>query len=239
MQGLGNFPLLVSFAAGILTFVSPCVLPLIPAYLSFITGESIDTLTKERRPLTRTLLHAAFFIFGFTVIFVLLGASASYLGTLAGRYRDVLRWAGGIVVIVLGVHMAGIVRIPLLYRQSRVETGRPAWGYIGSFLVGIAFAVGWTPCVGPILSSILILASAQETVARGMLLLTVYSLGLGIPLLLTALFINWALRFFTAVRRWFRAIEIVSGTVLILLGALLITDSLQRVSGTMLMWLGQ
>ena len=237
MQDLGKFPLLASFAAGILTFVSPCILPLIPAYLSFITGESIDTLTNEHRPLARTLLHAVFFILGFTVIFVLLGASASYLGTLAGRHRDLLRWVGGVLVIILGIHMAGIIRIPFLYRQSRVETGRLAWGYLGSFVVGVAFAVGWTPCVGPILSSILILASAQDTVAQGMLLLAAYSLGLGIPLLLTALFINWALRFFHAVRRWYRAIEITSGAVLVILGLLLITDRLQRVSGMLLMLL--
>jgi cytochrome c-type biogenesis protein len=152
------------------------------------------------------------------------------MGGLIGDKRDYIRWIGGIVVIIFGLHTAGVIHINLLYRHKKLQTGEIDLGYFEPFLVGIAFAVGWTPCVGPILSSILILASTQETVYKGMLLLAVYSFGLGIPFLLTALFIEWALRVFAAVKRFYRAIEIVSGVILVAVGILLITDSFDAIT---------
>lgn len=224
MPDVNGLPLAASFLAGILTFVSPCVLPLIPAYLSFITGASLDELKSEGRTFRRTFLNALFFVLGFSAVFVLLGASASFLGNLLLEKKDVLRWVGGIVVIVFGLHIAGVIRIPLLYSEKRARPGPVRAGYLGAFLVGLAFAAGWTPCVGPILSSILILASTQETVSRGVALLSVYSLGMGIPFLLTALFINGTLRLFSSIKKYYRAIEIASGAILIIVGLLLLTD---------------
>jgi len=238
METLGKFPLIASFIAGIVTFISPCVLPLIPAYVSFITGASIEQLRNERRHPRHALPASIAFILGFTLIFVLLGASATYLGNLINEEKDYIRWIGGIIVIIFGLHLAGVIRIPFLYRQKSFSA-QNVHGHLRPFLIGIVFAVGWTPCVGPILSSILILASAQQTVYRGMLLLTAYSLGLGIPFLLTAFFIHWALGIFAAIKRYYRAIEILSGAVLVVLGVLLITNSFQMISGYVSGWLGQ
>ncbi|MHB9154227.1 MAG: cytochrome c biogenesis CcdA family protein [Endomicrobiales bacterium] len=231
MSNPGEFPLLASFIAGILTFVSPCVLPLIPAYLSFITGASLDELKAGGNPFRHTFFNALFFVLGFSAVFVLLGASASFLGSLLFEKKEFLRYAGGAVVILFGLHVAGVIRIPFLYHEKKMKIGKLHLGHAGPFLIGIAFAVGWTPCVGPILSSLLILASTQETVYRGILLLSVYSLGMGIPFLLTALFINGTLRLFSRVKKYYRFIEVFSGAVLVAVGLLLITDSFKLVSG--------
>ena len=225
-----QWPFMASFLAGIATFVSPCILPLVPVYLSFITGVSLDKLKSGVNPLKSTFLSALFFVLGFSLIFTLLGASATYLGGLLGERRELLRWIGGIVVIIFGLHLAGVTRIKFLYREKRLPLKKMSRGYLGPFLIGLAFAVGWAPCLGPILSSILILASAQETVYRGIMLLTIYSLGLGIPLLVTALFINGALRLFTRVKRFYKGMEIASGVILIMLGILLLTDNLQIIT---------
>lgn len=225
MENLNQFPVIASFAAGILTFVSPCVLPLIPAYISFITGASIDDLKAEKTPLLRTFWNAVFFITGFSLVFILLGASASYLGSYLIEGKNYLRYIGGIIVIIFGIHTTGFFKIKFFYIEKRVQLGKMDISYLSSFFTGIAFAAGWTPCIGPILSSILILASAQATIYKGILLLTLYSLGLGIPFLLTALFINMALGIFAKIRHFYRAIEIVSGLILILVGFLIVTDS--------------
>jgi cytochrome c-type biogenesis protein len=234
METLGKFPAIASFLAGIATFISPCILPLIPAYLTFITGESIDELTHSEGSYKRATADALFFIAGFTLVFVLLGASASYLGSLMSDKRDYLRWAGGILVIVFGLHTAGLLRMNFLYHTRKLAMGRVQWGYLEPFFVGVAFAVGWTPCVGPILSSILILASTQDTVRQGVLLLLVYSLGLGVPFLLTALFVEWALRVFNKIKKYYRQIEIVSGGILVVVGILIITDSFKMITGYLL-----
>lgn len=226
-----HFPIIASFLAGIATFISPCVFPMIPAYISFITGASLADLKGGKVPLRHSLVNAVLFILGFGVVFTLLGLSASYLGNILMRHRDLIRQIGGVIVIVFGLHLTGLLKIKMLYMERRIQLQETPAGFAGSFLIGVAFAVGWTPCVGPILSSILILASAQETVMQGTLLLIVYSLGLGVPFLLTSLFINWALRFFVKVKQYYHAIEIVSGVILISIGLLLLTNSLQRVSG--------
>ena len=230
MNTFNQFPLIASFLAGIFTFISPCVLPLIPVYISFITGTSIDQLRSGATHPKHAFRNALFFVIGFTVIFVLLGASASYVGNLINRDKDYIRWIGGIFVIIFGLHIAGAIRIPLLYHEKHVQLGN-VHGFLKPFIFGIVFAVGWTPCVGPILSSILILASAQETVYRGMLLLAAYSLGLGVPFIVTAVFVHWSLGVFTRIKKYYRAFEIVSGLVLVALGVMLITGSLQMAAG--------
>lgn len=228
MISLSELPFVASLLAGIATFVSPCLLPLIPGYISFITGTS-DQL-KGGTDYRHTFLSAILFVLGFTFVFTLLGASATYLGNLLGEHKTLLRWIGGIMVIILGLHTAGIIRINLLYQERRLQIKSFALGYLGTFLVGAAFALGWTPCVGPLLSSILILASTQETVYKGMALLGTYSFGLGIPFLITALFVNRCLRLFARIKRFYKIIEVTSGIILILVGILLITNSLQALT---------
>ena len=220
-----SFSILASFLAGVATFVSPCVLPLIPAYITFITGTSLEELKNSRQSRFGVFFHALAFVMGFSLVFVALGASASYFGAAIRDYSSIIRWVGGIVIIVFGFHVAGIVRIPLLYHEQRMGMTKLNLGYLGSFLIGVAFAIGWTPCVGPILSSILILASTQETVSTGIILLSAYSIGLGLPFLITALFINTALKTFNRLQQYFKVIEIGAGVLLIVLGVLIITDS--------------
>jgi len=233
-----QFPFFASFVAGIVTFVSPCILPLIPAFISFIAGTSFEDAQNSASSSRAVAMNTVFFVAGFSIVFILMGASASYLGTLVAEYRDIIRLAGGIVVIIFGLHISGIISIPLLYREKRIGMRRISAGYFGSFMLGVAFSIGWTPCVGPILASILILASAQETVYRGMLLLAVYSAGLAIPFLLTALFIERALRMFAQIKKYFKAIEISAGAILILLGILLITNRLEIITGRLMGILG-
>lgn len=217
--------LLIAFGAGILTFISPCVLPLIPAYISYITGLSLDELkTKEKSNLYHIVLNTLFFIIGFTVVFTLLGASATFLGSIISSYMNILRWVGGIIIIIFGLHIAGISPIKFLYTEKSLSLKKKPTGFIGSFLVGLAFAIAWTPCVGPILSSILIYAGTQETVKKGIFLLIAYSLGLGIPLLITSLAINLFLKFFNKIKKYFKLIEIAGGIILIIIGILIITD---------------
>lgn len=217
--------LLIAFGAGILTFISPCVLPLIPAYISYITGLSLDELkTSGKSNLYHIALNTLFFIIGFTIVFTALGASATYLGNVVSSYRDILRYVGGIIIIVFGLHIAGISPIKFLYTEKSLTLKKKPKGFIGSFFVGLAFAIAWTPCVGPILSSILIYAGTQETVKKGVILLVSYSLGLGIPLLITSLAINIFLKFFNKIKKYFRVIEIIGGIILIIIGILIITD---------------
>ncbi|MFH1258930.1 MAG: cytochrome c biogenesis protein CcdA [Elusimicrobiota bacterium] len=231
MIEFAKLPFWASFFAGLATFFSPCVLPLIPVYITFITGASLDQIKSGVKPLRQTFWSAVFFVLGFSLVFILMGASATYLGGLLGQKKELFRWLGGLAIIVLGVHLTGVFRLRFLEREKRLQMGNISFGYLGSFFVGLAFAVGWTPCVGPILASVLILASNQQTVYQGMFLLTLYSLGLGIPLLVTALFINWALRLFSRVRRFYPVIEIGSGLLLILVGGLLITNNLNKLVG--------
>lgn len=225
MQELGNFPVFASFLAGILTFISPCVLPLIPAYITFITGFSLDKL-NENKNAALIFFHSLIFVFGFSFIFVLMGLSATYIGSFFSDNINVLRWIGGIVIIIFGIHLTGLFKISFLYKQlSFTNTAGRKLNYAGVFLIGCAFAVGWTPCVGPILSSILILASTQGKMFNGAVLLASYSFGLGIPFILTALFINKFLSFFNAIKKHYNLIEIITGILLVLIGILIITDS--------------
>ena len=228
-----NISLFAAFTAGLLTFLSPCILPLIPAYLSFISGISVAELRRDTstvRSAAQVFSNALIFVFGFSFVFVSLGASATFIGKFALGELAILRKIAGALVMLFGLHMMGVFRIGFLDREKRYHQTRKPLGLIGSFLVGVAFALGWTPCIGPILATILFLASTKETVSHGIWLLGVYSAGLGVPFLLAALGIERFLHVSTAFKRHFRAIEITSGLLLIAVGILILTDDLTRIT---------
>jgi cytochrome c-type biogenesis protein len=228
-----NVTLLAAFGAGLLSFVSPCVLPLVPGYLSYVSGLSLDELrgAAASRPsgsanasTGRVLLASLAFILGFSVVFVALGATASAAGRFLLERLPVLSRIAGAIIIVFGLHTMGVLRIEWLYRTKQVQTSRKPAGLVGAFLVGAAFAFGWTPCLGPILAGILAVGASRETVGDAVQLLATYSMGLGVPFLLTGLAIN---RFFGAmakIRRHYHTIEIVSGALLVVIGLLIFTN---------------
>jgi len=224
---------LIAFSAGLLSFVSPCVLPLVPSYLTYITGVSFKELTDVKataRLRWVTISHSFLFILGFSTIFILMGASASYLGQLLVRYQYWIMKAGGILIILLGIQFTGVINLPFLQMERRFELRKKPLGYVGSFLVGIVFAAGWTPCIGPILSTILIYAGTSKSFTTGMLLLTIYSMGLGVPFLLSSLAFNSFLSAFEKIKRYMRVITLVSGLFLIAIGILYLTDTFKDIS---------
>lgn len=217
------FPIAVFFA-GIVSFLSPCVLPLVPGYVSLISGASMEELqSKDRKVLNTVLLHSLMFILGFTVVFVMLGAAASGMGQLVREYKKPLSWIAGVVVIIFGLHLTGIFKIKALYADKRLHSIKGGKSPIGAFLVGFAFAFGWTPCLGPYLSLILGFAGNTETVTKGVLLLWVYSLGLAVPFLLTSIAIDRFMVFYGRFQRYLRFWEVGSGVILIAIGALILT----------------
>jgi len=225
--------LVMAFFAGLLTFLSPCVLPLIPAYISFITGVSIDDLVSDRgeksKMIGRIFLEMVLFILGFSLVFVSLGASASYFGKFVLLHLKLLRIIGGILVILFGLYIAGIFNISFFGYERKIHLKMKPTNILGSFIVGIVFALGWTPCAGPILASILTYASTQETVRKGIFLLGSYSLGLGIPFLVSGMAINLFLRGFRKIKKYLRLISVVTGGLLILFGILILTGKFQFV----------
>jgi cytochrome c-type biogenesis protein len=228
-------PLLIAtaLAAGMLSFASPCVLPLVPAYLGFITGRSAEELqVAHGRARLQIITQGLSFVVGLAVIFALLGASASLLGQTLLQNLPVLWKIGGILVVVFGLQMLGILKIPLLYRTARVVELKPnpSSSHLGAFVMGFAFGAGWTPCVGPTLATLLGLASQQSTVGEGVLLLLVYAFGLGIPFLLAGLAINRSLSVMRRVRPHMLSIERLSGVLLIAMGVLLFTEQLTRIT---------
>ena len=221
-----------AFAAGLLSFLSPCVLPLVPPYLCFIGGLSMEEIAEGAQPGAnrRVAVAALSFVLGFMTVFVALGASASVLGQMVADHLDVLSYVAGAIIIVMGLHFLGLLRIPLLYREARFHpTARPA-GLLGAYAVGLAFAFGWTPCVGPVLAAILFLAGSEETVGQGAGLLAAYGLGIGIPFLLAALFAGHFLRFATRFRRHVAGVEKAMGGLLVVTGILFITGSMSTLS---------
>jgi len=223
----------IAFLAGIVSFLSPCVLPLVPGYLSMLSGASIEELKKEASGslLRRVLRNSLAFVAGFTLVFVLLGASATWVGQFLRAHQGTFNLIAGFVVIIFGLHLTGLVKIPLLYREARLDAGSPRRGLGGAFLVGFAFAFGWTPCIGPILAAILTLAAQRETVFQGMFLLGVYSAGLAIPFLLTSLGLSSFLKFYSGFRKHLQAVEVASGVLLIALGTLMAFNKLTIISG--------
>lgn len=216
--------LVAAFGAGFLSFISPCVLPLIPGYISYVSGMSLEDMrTADTGARRRLMIATLLFILGFSIVFMAMGASASAIGALLLQHVRIVQKIAGVIIIILGLHLIGLFRIRFLDRDTRVQTSRKPATPIGAVVVGMAFGFGWTPCIGPILSGILTIAGSKSTIGEGVLLLAVYSAGLGVPFFLTSLAID---RFFAAsakVRRYYRAIEFVSGALLILLGVLMVT----------------
>lgn len=215
----------LAFLAGLVSFLSPCVLPIVPSYVSFITGMTLDELQHDPRGEARrqAAIHAGLFILGFSALFIALGASATALGTVLRRALPLLQQIGGVVIAGFGLYMLGWLRIPALLRDRRIQLAAKPAGKIGTVLAGIAFGAGWTPCVGPVLGSILLFASLEDTMARGMVLLASYSVGLGIPFFLAAVGLHWFLSGSRLMRRWLRPIELATGAFLVVLGVLLFT----------------
>lgn len=228
-QGLSLAGLLIALGWGIVSFVSPCILPLIPSYVSYITGISYDELVDRvarRRNIALTLRHALMFVLGFTIIFVLLGATASLVGQVLTEYLGAIRTVGGALMVILGLFVTGLVKIPFLDRDAKLHLKNRPTGYIGTFIVGIIFAAGWTPCTGPFLGAALLQAAQAETLGTGMALLTFYSLGIGVPFILSAVAISAFLSTFSRLKNHLKTIRVVSGVILMIMGLLLITDKL-------------
>ncbi len=221
--------LLAAFAAGFLSFVSPCVLPLIPGYISFVSGVSLEEMRSDTAGASsraQVFLTSAVFVLGFSLVFIALGASATAIGKFVVAKQPLLIKIAGVILILFGLHTMGVFRFGFLDQEKRVHAQRKPAGPLGALLIGIAFAFGWTPCIGPILGGILAIAGSKNTIHEGVILLAIYSLGLGIPFLLTSLAIN---QFFGAakkIRRYYHAIEVTSGALLIAIGVLIITGQL-------------
>ncbi len=220
MQDSATLGVVIAFTAGILSFLSPCVLPLVPSYVTFVTGLSLEDVSRSRRV---ALIHSLLFVCGFTAIFVALGAGATALGVLLGAYRDLIARVGGVLLIVFGLILLEVIRIPALARDRRIYLADKPVGYLGSILVGIAFGAGWTPCIGPVLGGILSMASATASVGRGVGLLLAYSAGLAIPFILASLAIERFLSLFVRMRSSLAWISRISGVLLIVVGVLLVS----------------
>lgn len=230
---MSSIPLpIAAFAAGVLSFLSPCVLPLVPGYVSLISGTTVDGMQEPQHGLMRrVMLSSVMFILGFSIVFIALGAVATTLGQVTRQYYPLLTRVAGVVIIIFGLHLTGIFKIKALYADKRmhsVKGGSTPWG---AFVVGFAFAFGWTPCIGPILATILAFAAAEDTVMKGTLLLAVYSLGLAVPFLLTSVGIDRFLTFYSRFRRHLHTIEVVSGVLLIAIGLLIVTRHFTMLSG--------
>lgn len=233
-------PFLTALLAGAISFLSPCVLPLVPPYLCYMAGVSLDTLTGENSELDnaainaarrKAILHSLVFVLGFSLVFTALGAGASTIGQLLRAHMDTLAIIAGIVIILMGLHFLGVFKIGLLYREARFNTSKA--GFAGSLLMGIAFAFGWTPCIGPVLGVILAMASSSTSALEGAGLLAVYSAGLGIPFLLAALFVGPFMQFLTRFKKHLGTMEKITGVLLVLTGVLFLTGGMQ----TMAFWL--
>jgi len=223
-----------AFGAGILSFLSPCVLPLVPPYLCFLGGVSLEQLSDDDASdpavMRGVMLSALVFVLGFSTIFVGLGATASTFGQFIGDYLDVLAQAAGAVIIVLGLHFMGVFKIPILYREARFHAERRPAGLIGPYIIGLAFAFGWTPCVGPVLAAILMVAGSDASVSYGSSLLAVYSAGLGIPFLLAAVAMKPFLGFMNRFKKHMKTVERVIGGLLVGTGILFLTGSMSDIA---------
>jgi cytochrome c-type biogenesis protein len=218
----------VAFAAGLLSFLSPCVLPLVPSYIGFLTGMTLQEMSGRRRV---ALLHALLFVAGFSLVFILLGASATALGRALNYYQIWLQRIGGLLIIAFGLVCLGVIKVDLLTQERRVHIEQKPVGYLGSALVGMAFAAGWTPCIGPVLGAILGLAATSTDLTRGMLLLAVYSAGLAVPFLIAAVAVESFLGWFQRFRRFLPWVMRVSGVLLVIVGLLLVTGEFTRLAG--------
>ncbi len=243
LQQASDITYWIAFTAGILSFASPCVLPLIPSYLTYITGLSFSQLDDEHpnaKVRLTVLLHSLCFILGFSFVFILLGAIAGIASSSIQIYlREGMEWVekiGGLLIFLFGIHMTGLFHFGLLLGEKRVQLHKKPSGFIGTFVVGLAFAAGWTPCIGPILASILMVAASSGQVGEGVGLLTVYSLGLGVPFLLSGLLFHQFLSAFKRFRKHIRLIEIGTGVMLIVVGIMLMFNLLGRLTNLLYQW---
>ena len=232
MSGTENISLLVCFSAGFLSFISPCILPLIPSYLAFISGVSIEELTQGNFKSARlgVILNSVLFILGFSLVFIAFGASATFIGKILLQNKRIIEIIGGIIIIILGIHFTGLIRFKFLEREKTIHLTKKPLGYLGSFLVGTAFAAGWTPCVGPILASILTLAASTQNVMKGIIMLSFYSLGLGIPFFIAGLLIHKFFVYFKTIRKHFKVITVIGGIFLILIGIMLLSGAFSLIN---------
>jgi cytochrome c-type biogenesis protein len=233
--------LVVAFTAGLLSFLSPCVLPLIPSYATFITGMSLDELTGSEQTHRRraVLLHGGLFVLGFSLVFILFGASATFLGSMLRFYSDWVGRVGGVILVLFGLYLLGLLRLPGAGREWRVHLADKPVGYLGTVMVGVAFGAGWTPCIGPVLGGILTLAATTGSVGQGMGLLAVYSLGLAVPFLLATLLLDRFLAGFSRFRHLLPWVSRASGVLLVIMGGLLITGSFTVLSSMLMQWTPQ
>lgn len=225
-----------AFGAGVLSFLSPCVLPLVPGYLSFVSGVNFaaaraDGGAQVAHNRTTVMVNSLAFVLGFSTVFIVLGASATFIGAFLLAYQQILAKAAGVLLILFGIHMTGLVPIKALYQEKRFHVVNKPLGLIGAYVVGCAFAFGWTPCIGPILAGILTVAGSQDSVGQGILLLAAYSAGLGVPFLLAALGISQFFTFFDKFKHHLRKVEIASGLLLVAVGVLIFSDKLSAMAG--------
>jgi len=228
-----NLTFVMAVGAGMLSFLSPCVLPLFPSYISFITGVSLGNVREFRATSEQQrviVINSIFFIVGFTGVFMAMGAAFGLAGQALLLYRTMIQRIGGLLIIFFGLILMDVIRIPFLMRYFTPQLNRPAAGHAGAFLVGVSLAVGWTPCVGPILGSILSMAAIESSLSRGALLLFAYSLGLALPFFLSAVALRWFLGFFNAFKTYLPWVQRVTGVILILAGLLLLTDQMGRLN---------
>ncbi len=234
MDSFNQVSLLAAFSAGFLSFVSPCVLPLVPSYLSYITGLTVEELAdvQERVRFRKAIMvNALLFIAGFSSVFIAFGASASFIGQLLYEYQDIIRKVGGVLIAIFGLYLMGILKLPFLMMERKLfHFEKRPLGYIGSFLVGTAFAAGWTPCVGPVLGGILAYASTKDSMQDGIVLLTSYSAGLGLPFFLTAFGVDKFLTHFKSLRRYLGGVSLVSGVLMVAIGVMLYANSVTMIT---------
>jgi cytochrome c-type biogenesis protein len=236
---LESVGILIALASGFISFISPCVLPIVPGYVSFISGVSFEEMQNaENRAAIRkrTAFTSAMFVLGFSIVFIALGASATFVGQFLQQQLALISKIAGAIIIVLGLHMIGVFKIPFLNYEKRFTTAARPLGAAGAVVVGMAFAFGWTPCIGPILASILAIASQQDSVWKGMLLLSAYSLGLGIPFIITGLSITVFYNAFNRFKKHLHTVEVVGGVLLVVIGILIMTNYLTLISAALAEW---
>lgn len=234
-----NVTLIAAFLAGVISFLSPCVLPLVPAYISYITGLSVDELragVREGEASRRLLLNSLSLIAGFSLVFIAMGATATFIGQLLTANLALISKIAGVVLVIFGLHLMGVFQIRFLNYEKRLQLQTKPVTFLGSFLVGVAFAAGWSPCIGPILGAILAIAASKESVAQGVGLLSIYSLGLAIPFFLTAVATNALLRVFKQVKQHFRTVEIISGVFLVSVGVMMFFNVFAYLSSYINQW---
>ncbi len=228
----------MAFVAGLISFLSPCVLPLVPGYISFISGVSLEQIKDSddsksiwQKEKHLVILSSAFFITGFSIVFILLGATATWLGAFLSAKISVLTKISGLVLIFFGLIKTGLIRLSFFLKEARFNIGDRKYGFAGALLIGAAFGFGWTPCIGPILGGILAYAGTLEKVNQGILLLSIYSLGMGMPFLLTAIAVNKFFTFFEGIKKYLGILEITSGIIMVILGLMIFTNSLTWILG--------